>query len=191
MNKKFDLLDIKLLQELQRDGRISITELAENVNSSRLTVSRRLKRLFEEKLVIVRGGLNANKMGFRMACVGLEAKGDMNRTEIENRLKGCPRIMNIFRTAEKANIHLAVWGEDDKTINSTIESFRDIPNIDLVYCHYLGSPIHGEIPIPIHSTSYDVSPCGKICSNCYKYQNEWCLGCPVTKYCKNPIIEKV
>ena len=187
MFKALDDLDVKIIIELQRDGRMSISELAENVESSRLTVSKRLRRLIDNKFIIIRGGLNAKKMDFQLACVGLEVKSDLGRKEVECRLIGCPRVLNIFRTIEKANFHLAVWGEDDQTIKSTIESFREIPDADLIYCHYLGSPIHGELPINIHLKNQDVAPCGKTCSDCYRYINEWCLGCPATNYYRNTL----
>ena len=188
MDKKLDLLDLKIIEELQRDGRISITDIAENVGSSRLTTSKRLKRLIENKKVIIRGGLNAKKMGFQLACVGLEVRSDTGRREVEYRLKGCPRVLNIFRTTEKANVHLSVWGENDQCIKSTIESFREIPDADLIYSHYLGTPMHGELPLSIHTKKFETAPCGQNCSKCYRYTNELCLGCPTTKYYKNPLL---
>jgi DNA-binding Lrp family transcriptional regulator len=69
-----DSLDVKLIEQLQTDGRISITDLTERVGSSRPTVTNRLRRLLGEEIVLVRGGLNLRKCGFKMACVGLEVK---------------------------------------------------------------------------------------------------------------------
>ena len=48
------------------------------------------------------------------------------RKEVLEILRKCPRVQTIFRSPKKANIELGVWGENDQTINSTIESFRDI-----------------------------------------------------------------
>ena len=182
-------MDYKILLELQRDGRASIAGIAENIRSSRPTVTNRLKRLIDDKLVIVRGILNVKEFGFKMACVGLEVKSDESRREVERRLKDCPRVLSIFRTPYKANVHLAVWGEDDQTMNSTVQSFRDIPNVDLVYTHYLGAPIHGDLAINIQPAMLKDAPCGNICSDCSRYANGWCVGCPVTVYYKNPIKE--
>jgi Lrp/AsnC family leucine-responsive transcriptional regulator len=188
MAKGLDELDLKILGELQRNGRASITDLANTVGSSRPTVTSRLRRLMEDKLVLVNGGLNLKKFGFKVACVGLEVKNDDSRRDVEVYLKGCPRVLNIFRTPEKANIHLAVWGEDDQTINSTIESFRDIMDVDIVYTHYLGTPIHGDLAIHVHTSGSAETPCGRVCHSCYRYDNEWCTGCPVTDDYKNPIL---
>ncbi len=147
MSAQLDKLDLKILCELQKDGRISKSKLSRNVGASRPTVRNRLKRLTNERLVIIKGGLNLRELKFKMAWVGLEVRTENTRVEVEQMLKGCPRVLNIFRTPEKANIQITVWGDDDHTINSTIESFRDIPNVDIIHTHYLGTPIHGDITI--------------------------------------------
>ena len=189
MPNKLDKLDLKILYELQKDGRISITEIAEKVGSSRPTVTSRVKQLLEERSVIIQGGLNLSAVGYKMACVGLEVSNEDTRKNVEHILRSCPRVLNIFRTPEKANIHIAVWGEEDQTINSTIESFRDLQDVDIVYTHYLGTPIHGDIGINITPALSEETPCGKKCSDCHRYQNQWCLGCPVTVDYMNPIVK--
>ncbi len=189
MAKKLDSLDLRILGELQRDGRASITALAEKVGSSRPTVTSRLNRLLDEGVVIISGGLNLQKFGFKMACVGLEVRQDATRKEVEFSLNRCPRVLNVFRTPDKANIHLAVWGEDDQTINSTIESFRDLQDVDIVYTHYLGTPIHGDLAINVQPSGESETPCGRSCKKCHRYENEWCLGCPATVDYKNPLIK--
>ena len=189
MVNKIDNLDLKIIYHLQNDGRVSSTELAEKIGSSRQTVASRLKRLRDDELVIVKGGLNLMKFGFKMASVGLEVKNEATRKEVEKYLSDCPRVVTIFRTPEKANIHLEVWGENEQTIASTIESFRDLANVDIVYTHYLGTPIHGNIIINAALNQSNVSPCGMKCVDCYRYVNEWCVGCPLSLDYKNPLLE--
>lgn len=190
MSKELDLLDLKILFELQLNGRISITDLANKIGASRPTTSSRLKRLLEEGYAIVRGGLSLNRMGFKMACLGLEVRNESSRREVEICLKNCPRVLNIFRTPEKANIHIAIWGEEDQTINSTIESFRDLPDVEIVYTHYLGAPIYGDTVFPVTTEKVEKTPCGKNCASCYRYDQGWCIGCPITFDYKDPIAVK-
>jgi len=183
---KLDNLDLKIISELQVDGRIPISELAEKANSSRLTVSKRLKRLIDEGLIGVAGGLNLSKLRCKVANVGLEVKNEQTRRELETHLKGCPRVMTIFRSPEKANIHFTMWGENEQTINSTIESFRDLQNVDIIYSHYLGTPIHGEIRVKVPLVRNTETPCGMKCADCYRYKNSWCLGCPASDDYRDP-----
>lgn len=189
MAKKLDKLDLKILYELQKDGRTSITEIAEKVGSSRPTVTSRVKQLIEERSVIIQGGMNLSAAGYKMACVGLEVRNEDTRRNVEHILKSCPRVLNVFRTPDKANIHIAVWGEEDQTINSTIESFRDIEDVAIVYTHYLGTPIHGDIVIKLTPEQTTETPCGQVCADCHRYQNKWCLGCPISVDYVNPIVK--
>ena len=189
MGNKLDDLDLKIIHQLDKDGRVPITELAKNVKSTRPTVTKRLKRLTDKKLTIVKGGLNLRGLGFKMASVGLEVKKESCRKEVEAYLKNCPRIVSLFRTTEKANTHAIVWGEDEQTIKSTIESFRDFQNVDIIYTHYLGTPIHGDTIINLESSKNEEPPCGMKCVDCYRYKNTWCRGCPVSKEYKNPLLE--
>jgi len=64
MVSRLDHLDLKIIDELQEDGRVSATDLAKKVKSTRTTVTNRLKRLKDERLI----------SEFRMASVGLEVK---------------------------------------------------------------------------------------------------------------------
>lgn len=182
-----DQHDFKIVRQLQLDGRISTTELAKKVGLSRPTVTNRLKRLINERQVLIVGGLNLEKFGIKIANVGLEVKTDETRKAVEEFLKSCPRVLDIFRTPEKANLQLRVWGEDDQTINSTIESIRDLPNVEIVYTRYLGTPIHGNIIINLGIAGKGETPCGRVCKNCHRFINKWCMGCPASLDYRNPL----
>ena len=173
MSGKLDELDLKIIRKLQVDGRASVTELAEEVGSSRPTVTSRLHRLLGSKIVIIKGGLDLRRFGYKVALVGLEVRTDKARSEMEAFLRSCPRVLNVFRTSDKANLLLTVWGEDDQTINSTIESFGDQRNASIVYANYLGTPIHGDIIVNVEARKSDETPCGTKCAECYRYQNAW------------------
>jgi Lrp/AsnC family leucine-responsive transcriptional regulator len=190
MSVQLDKLDLKILGELQKDGRISKSKLARNVGASRPTVRNRLKRLTNERLVIIKGGLSLRELEFKMAWVGLEVRTEDTRVEVEQMLKGCPRVLNIFRTPEKANIQITVWGEDENTVKSTIESFRDVPNVEIVYTHYMGTPIHGDITVGVCPAESEETPCGKNCVTCHRYLDEYCIGCPISTEYKNPLSRK-
>ena len=186
---KLDSLDFKILRELNTDARISVTDLANKVQSSRPTVTNRFNRMKELGLLNVMGGLNFMKLGFKMATVGLEVKTEARRKEVLEILRKCPRVQTIFRSPKKANIELGVWGENDQTINSTIESFRDIQDVDIVGINYLGSPVHGNIILRLNPGNLKVTLCGSICAECRRYQNDWCHGCPDSQDYKNPLMK--
>lgn len=189
MSDNFDELDLKIVLQLQENGRATITELAEKVGSSRPTVTNRLKRLIDEGTVIVTGGVNMSKFGYKMACIGLEVKSSETRAEFEECLTLCPRVINMFRTTGKANLHMALWGEDDRALHSTVEAMRDAENVDVVYAYYLGTPIHGDVPVKVYSNDGGMPPCEKLCTDCHRYENAWCPGCPISSAYRNPLLK--
>jgi len=188
-SEKLDRLDFKILKEMGANPRISITELAQNINSSRPTVTNRLSRLEEAGLISLVGGLSLMNLGFKMATVGLEIRTEETRTTVIEHLKSCPRVQTIFRTPGKANLEVGVWGEDDQTINSTVESFRDFPNVQVIHSNYLGTPISGRMTLNMRLGDAEKAPCSKDCVNCGRYTSGWCIGCPATKHYKNPILK--
>jgi Lrp/AsnC family leucine-responsive transcriptional regulator len=178
-------LDQKIIQLLYEDGRISVTEVAKRINASRPTVTKHLQQLRESQIILIKGGLNLQAFGYRIASVGLEVRNEDTRKDVEQYLRNCPRILAIYRTPGKANIHLEVWGEDDQTLTSTIESFRDRSNVDIIYTHALGTPIHGTRIVTLVSESKDTTPCGMDCAECHRYHNKWCVGCPQSIHYKH------
>jgi len=182
-----DELDINILCELNKDARIKITDIAKNTGISRPTIFNRLKRLNELGMLSSPCGLSLTKLGYKMATIGFEVNDEDSRTELIEVLNKCPRTHSIFRTHEKANLQVCIWGENYETINSVIESFRSIDGVNVVYSNYLGTPIMGNITISSSSQKSDVTPCKKICLSCARYANEWCLGCPASVNYKNPL----
>jgi DNA-binding Lrp family transcriptional regulator len=156
MVDKLNELDLKIINQLYENGRLSITELAARLGSSRPTITNRLERLIKDEVLAIKGGLNLRKLGFKIANVGIEVKEEEARKDIEG-------------------------------YKSTIESFRDLHNAEIIYTLYLGTPIHGNIIINLNPFDKTETPCGKICSECHRYSNEWCVGCPSTIHYKNPI----
>ena len=74
MSIKLDELDLKIVDCLNKDGRLSVTDLSNRVGASRPTVTSRLRHLLERGALKVKGGLDAKSLGFKVATVGLDVK---------------------------------------------------------------------------------------------------------------------
>jgi DNA-binding Lrp family transcriptional regulator len=177
-----------ILQELNKDGRMSVTDLAKLVGSSRPTITNRLARLREEGILKIPAGMDLTTLGLKMATIGLEVRGDENKTNLLELLKKCPRVQTIYRRPFIANIQVGIWGEDESTINCCIDSFRNLPGVQIIETNYLGTPIHGNIILQVKMGKDEVTKCQKTCSSCNQYMNDWCPGCPGTISYKNPLI---
>ena len=62
--KALDPVDCQMIQLLQKDGRISNTEIAKNIGISEATVRTRLNRLIEEEYIQMVAVSNPIKLGF-------------------------------------------------------------------------------------------------------------------------------
>lgn len=187
---RIDHLDLKIVSELSKNGRASVSELAIETGVTRQTIANRLKRLHDDEIIRVVGGLNLVKLGYEMATVGLEVRGEKVGEELMKLMQGCPRVLTIFEADGKENLKVSMWGESPGSIDATVESFNDFQGVTVVSTHYLGKPIHGSVSFTMDPKDITISPCGKDCSKCLSYSNSECPGCPDTSHYRNPEIKK-
>jgi len=183
MSKRLDKIDLKIINSLMSDARQSVTRLSKIVGVSRLTIINRLKKLTEENIIHANVGINIGKLGFQTALVALEVKGDLKQ-EAEKNLSKCPRVLTLFRLNEKANLLTHLYGEDQNSLGSTIESLRDFPGVNILYVHHLRHPLFPDaFSLRVFPEKSDLTPCGRKCGECLRYQDAQCIGCPaVTEY---------
>jgi DNA-binding Lrp family transcriptional regulator len=179
--QKMSKKDIDIISALMPDGRKSITQLAKETGISRPTVTNRLEKLLKGKVISVEPGLNLKKLECSTACLTVETEGVDQRRRIEKTLSRCPRVLMMLRLAEKANLMVTLFGEDQDSLRSTIESIGSWPGASILNVSHAEPPLYPEtFRVPVTNEKQDVAPCGKDCSECPNYLIKECLGCPVT-----------
>ena len=187
-NNALDKIDIRIMEELSQNPRSTLTDLATNTKISRPTITTHIKNLIDSGLLIYEAGLSLRTLDFVTALVALEVKNEQTRIDTEDCLSHCPRVKHIFRTPGKANIHAFCWGEDDHTLTAIINTFRSMPDTEVISTLYLGHPIFGDYIIDLSKEISKETPCRKIlCKECQTYLNGDCLGCPSTVDYKGPL----
>jgi len=187
MLSKLDKTDLMIIKSLTHDARKSATQLSKDVGVSRLTIINRLKKLSEENIMSINAGINIEKLGFRVAIVAVEVRGNL-RQDVERNLSGCPRVLTLLRLEEKANLLILLCGEDQNTLGSTIECLRDLSDVNIVYVHHSRPPIIPQaFSMRIFSQKNDLTPCRRKCSDCLRYQNSQCVGCPAVSEYRGPL----
>jgi DNA-binding Lrp family transcriptional regulator len=183
-----DEIDLKIVQTLMKDARLSITELASKAGISRPTAMKRLSRLIDQETIGLNTGININKLGFRIGCVGLEVKGAESRNKIKKILQNCPRVLMLLCPFEKITFSVYVFGEDQDTLRSTIYGFANFPDTTIAYVNYSDPPLYPKtFPLRIDGKKSTVAPCGVTCSDCFSYKEDICLGCPSVVEYKGPL----
>ena len=125
-----DDLDTGLIAELRRDGRASISELAEQLKVSRATVRTRLERLKEAGeiagfIVLTRADISeAPVRGLMM--IGIEGRGG---DRIMARLTGLPAVMAVHSTNGKWDLIVELSTQTLLELDEVIHRIRNIEGV--------------------------------------------------------------
>jgi Lrp/AsnC family transcriptional regulator for asnA, asnC and gidA len=91
--KKLDKIDCRMIELLQKDGRIPNTDIAKEIGISEATVRSRLNRLIEEGYIQIVAVSNPIQLGFKIVGI-LRIKVDI--TKIEKVTKELSKIKSIW-----------------------------------------------------------------------------------------------
>jgi len=187
LRPRLDSIDIQIIDSLRGDARKPVLQISKEIGISRPTVISRLGRLIESNVLSLNACLNLSELNYKTSLVALETKGSTAREELEKLLSVCPRVLMLLRPTDKANMVMLVYGEDQNTLNSTIETFRSVRDTDLVYVHNSDPPLFTDsFSLNVFPVKSEVSPCGKKCEDCFRYQEGQCRGCPAVTAYKGP-----
>lgn len=114
MPKKLDLLDLKIIEELKKNSRISFNDISQKIDKTEATVRRRVKKLLEEG-VITRFTIDYNIDSKQNLSATIKAIPDFKDIKrILKQLKSIEEIKNIWRLSGDCGLLMKV----------------DIPSID-------------------------------------------------------------
>jgi DNA-binding Lrp family transcriptional regulator len=115
-NMRMDKIDLRILGELRRDGRIANTALAEKVGLSESACLRRVRQLETEGLIErYTARLNLAKLGWGMSLlvrITLKAQTDRDLRAFERAVSAVPEITECFLTTGEADYVLRVFARD-------------------------------------------------------------------------------
>ena len=132
--EKMDELDLKILEKLQHDARITNVALAESVNLSPAPCLRRVKDL-EEKGVISGYStlLNPEKLGWMVSVfieIRLERQVLSDLQVFEEYIERFPEVMECYLMTGSSDYLLRVVARDLKSLQAFItDRLAGIPNV--------------------------------------------------------------
>ena len=129
-----DKIDHKILEELQRDGRMTNTDLAERVNLSATPCLKRVKKL--EKAGVIKGYkavIDQEKLGYNMTGIILMKIGDTSREAVDafgEAVKKIPAITECHMTTGRIDYFARVFAKDFRHYETIIkDDVGRLPNI--------------------------------------------------------------
>ena len=176
---RLDTVDLKIIDALRRDARKPVLQISKEIGVSRPTVISKLSRLIGGKILSLKPALNLSELNMKTSLVAFEAKNSEARQKLEKTILSCPRALMLLKPTDKANMLALLWGEDQNTLNSTVESFRSIRDTELVSVHSSDPPLLTDaFSLRVFPVKSEIAPCGRKCADCYRFIEGQCMGCP-------------
>ena len=116
MKRAFDLIDRRILDELQAKGRLSIVELANRVNLTKTPCSERVRRLENSGVISkYRAVLNPEKLGMNhvtIVQISLAATSNNALNEFNEAIQNIPEVQSCLMIAGQFDYLLRVRTRD-------------------------------------------------------------------------------
>lgn len=136
-----DMLDLKIVQVLNRDARKSYKAIAEELGVSDATVRNRVRRMLEEGFIKKFNVLlDYHKMGrIIKAFIGLRVQPPKLR-EIVSHLVDNPDVQVLYRTTGEVDLFVEVIFKDMEELNNFLESELNVDGVTGTVVNIVLSP---------------------------------------------------
>ena len=156
-----DRTDIRILNELQRDGRLSNQRLAEIVGISTAACWRRVRGLGEKGIIERYAALlNRPKLGLNLCAfvhVTLARHVQESTTPFEEAVMQRPEVMECFATTGDADFILRVVTASIDSLDKFLEDFLfSLPQISQVRSNIALRELKLDTVLPLESASANV-----------------------------------
>ncbi len=133
MSKNLDEIDLKILSEIQADGRITNVELAKRVGISPPPCLRRVRTLEEEGYILgYRGLLDARRLGFDVtvfASVHLSSQADADLRAFEEFVRAEPLVRECWMLSGEVDFILKCVAPDMATFQDFVTHLTAAPHV--------------------------------------------------------------
>ena len=133
MSKNLDEIDLRILAEIQADGRITNVELAKRVGISPPPCLRRVRTLEEEGYIQgYRGLLDPRRLGFDVtvfASVHLSSQADADLRAFEDFVRAEPLVRECWMLSGEVDFILKCVAPDLKTFQAFVADLTGAPHV--------------------------------------------------------------
>jgi len=137
MKRVLDELDIGILRHLEKDGRRSYSEIAEDLGVAVSTVSARVSRLIEQDVVSVTALINPHAVGFEAAATLLLSIQPRHFDRLVERIIEFPEVNYASMTTGTHNLVVDVFCRDAEhlaeLITGRVHELEGVQDIDVAY----------------------------------------------------------
>ena len=149
---ELDGVDLKILSELQQDGRVRNNELAHRVGVSAPNCLRRLKSLFSRGVIrAVRAVIDERRLGYAVTsfvAIQLGSQAQPVLEAFETSIAAVPRIQQCWRISGDTDYLLRCVAPSVESMRTQLLHFAAMPNVKNVRSF----PVLGvakDVPLPL------------------------------------------
>lgn len=152
-HQKLDSVDLKILSELQRDGRLRNNELASRVGISPPPCLRRVRALLKRGVIrAIRATLDERLLGYEVitfVSIRLESQASATLKLFETAIAAMPHIQQCWRISGDTDFLLKCVAPDVEAMHRQLLHFSAMPNVRAIRSFpVLGLSKDDPLPIP-------------------------------------------
>ncbi|WP_119678034.1 Lrp/AsnC family transcriptional regulator [Indioceanicola profundi] len=157
MRRKLDQIDIRILKELQQDGRITNQALSERVGLSPRPCLERVRRLERDGLILrYQAMLDLRKLQSCitvLAQIAMERQGQAHRQIFERRLADTPEVVECFEVSGEFDYIAKLVCPDVDAYQALTQGWIDDGELGVsrVTSNIVLRPVRELAPLPIFS----------------------------------------
>lgn len=131
---ELDDLDLTLIDELQRDGRVSFAEVARRVGVTEKTVRRRVNRMIDQRFVTIAAVTDPASLGFHcVALVLISTDGSRNPADVAADLARMPQADYITVTTGPFPVQVELMTSTPAEMDAVVSALiRPLPGVGAV-----------------------------------------------------------
>jgi Lrp/AsnC family transcriptional regulator for asnA, asnC and gidA len=146
-----DQIDLDIIALLQRDGRISFTEIAKLLNVSEGTIRNRVARLMEEKTIQVVGMADPIKLGYDApAIIGLTVRPP-HMDNVAKEVAAIPEVSYLVMVAGEFDLMVEVMCKDrdglTTLLNEKIRPIEGVSRTQTFFILHTYKMVYGALPV--------------------------------------------
>jgi Lrp/AsnC family transcriptional regulator for asnA, asnC and gidA len=127
-----DEFDINIIKELEKDGRMAFSAIANNLKISNTMVHQRINRLIEQGIIAgIKPVLNEKKIGYDWGTfTGITLKKDQDSAKVIEALKAIPEITECYYITGSFTLYIKMIAKDHEHMRRLLyEKIDSIPGI--------------------------------------------------------------
>ena len=154
MPQRFDAYDAGILAALQRNGRLTVAEVAEQVHLSTSPTWRRMKRLEDDGVIAgYQATLDRRSLGWGVLAfvmVSIEDHSEAEARAFEKAIADLPEIVACWSIAGSSDFLLQVVGRDlDSYADFAMATLRRLPGIKAMQTIFTLKEVKAPAPWPV------------------------------------------